>query len=154
MAILGFAAGISSPALRRAPVRTSSAINPRTEIQDENSPLAVALGELQEDNKLKMVARLATVAKSLDAAQWAALLERAEVLPWSKAEEYLPLLLTMWTQSDRAAATAWIQPRLDLFPRAIGLDTRLSVQHFRLIEGWAENAPEEAFEYARKLHPA
>lgn len=113
--------------------------------------MASVLTVVNEKNDLKQIAALASLVGSLDEKQWSSLLDQAEGFPEESRERLLPRLLEIWTRFDRKAATNWIRPRLDLFPKDYRTPMRLEWRQWKLIDAWASNAPEEAMEYARTL---
>lgn len=145
--VLGFHPGGST---KRVAAKSSS---PK-EAPDKSAPeqsMASVLSVLSEKNDLQQIAALASLVDSLDEKQWSSLLDQAEGLPEEDRERLLPRLLEIWTRFDRKAATNWIRPRLDLFPKDYRTPMRLEWKQWKLIDAWASNAPEEAMEYARTL---
>lgn len=145
--VLGFHLG--EPTNRVAAKGSSPKELPDKSASDQS--MASVLTALSEKNDLQQLATLASLVDSLDEKQWSSLLDQAEGLPEETRERLLPRLMQIWAQFDPKAATRWIRPRLDLFPKDFRMPMRLEWKQWKLIDAWASNAPEEAMEYARTL---
>jgi hypothetical protein len=131
-------------------MRKPEALN-ATRFSSPSERMAAVLGVLIEKNDLRQIAELGSLLDSLEPKQWRTLLDQVEGFPQTERERLLPRLVDIWTRLDPKAATDWIRPRLDAFPRGHDTAMRVEWRSWRFVDAWASNAPEAAIEYALKL---
>jgi len=154
--LLGFGVAFTTGSFNAAEKESrskSSAATASTIIRDPGAEALSRIGTvLATHADLAAIASLPTLLDSLDDTQLGTLLESVDRLSLDQRSRWLPRIMAYWTRRDRAAATRWLEPRLEHLGRKslFGVDGLFSDGDSAMLIAWADNAPQEAVEAARR----
>lgn len=135
-------AGSSSHEIPAEDVRSQLSAAPARE-----EVVSTVVTALLASDDLRELARISPLLATLDREQMRALTNQVDRMPQRDRSVLLPRLISFWTRSDPEGATEWMQPHL---ARCMRVPAFAGDGDSLLVQAWAGNAPELAFEYARQ----
>ncbi|MHA3771709.1 hypothetical protein ACXR0O_09255 [Verrucomicrobiota bacterium sgz303538] len=159
----GYVLGTIRTFSRRRPIEAGDDSKPATFERSSGAPraddpresaLGNALSELlQPSNDLQGLVAFGNAVEQLDSKQFEQILDRLEHDRTQRIDDRPAWLFKQWLKRDRAAAMAWLQPRLDALAQDGPLGFTFTWEaRGSIVLAWAETDPQSAFDYARE-HP-
>jgi hypothetical protein len=146
---LGSPPCVGTPGAAASARSTAATATVSTAALREDAVNSVASALLNRD-VFHELARIGELLESLDPSQLGALADRIDAMRYEDREVLLPRFIAYWAKRDPQAATKWMELHLAGFAKERWFGNGFASFETHLVNAWADNAPELAFDIARQ----